>query len=172
MYFRAKFLKLGKTFSRSNAPKSTPFPLGTAGSWSNLLFGAELCCKCIVACHVYHLPPFSVILIFCIIMPLHITFVNIFNCPEHIRHRGLPSSPEVKINSLSHSLLGEGGGTRWRSWLRHSATSRKVAGSIPDGVTGIFHWHPSVRTMALGLTQPVTEMSTRNISWRVKTAGA
>ena len=29
--------------------------------------------------------------------------------------------------------------TRWRSWLRHCATSRKVAGSIPDGVTGIFH---------------------------------
>jgi hypothetical protein len=25
-------------------------------------------------------------------------------------------------------------------WLRHCATSRKVAGSIPDGVTGIFHW--------------------------------
>jgi len=25
--------------------------------------------------------------------------------------------------------------------------------------------------MALGLTQPLTEMSTRNISWRVKTAG-
>jgi hypothetical protein len=23
----------------------------------------------------------------------------------------------------------------------HYATSRKVAGSIPDGVTGIFHWH-------------------------------
>ena len=30
-------------------------------------------------------------------------------------------------------------GTRWRSWLRHCATSRKVAGSIPDGVIGIFH---------------------------------
>jgi len=29
-------------------------------------------------------------------------------------------------------------GTRWRSWLRHCATSRKFAGSIPDGV-GIFH---------------------------------
>jgi hypothetical protein len=26
---------------------------------------------------------------------------------------------------------------RWRSWLRHCATSRKVAGSIPDGVIGI-----------------------------------
>jgi nitrate reductase gamma subunit len=26
-------------------------------------------------------------------------------------------------------------------WLRHCATNRKVAGSIPDGVTGIFHLH-------------------------------
>jgi len=35
-----------------------------------------------------------------------------------------------------------------------------------DGVIGIFHWHnPSDRIMALGLTQPLTEMSTRNISW-------
>ena len=41
---------------------------------------------------------------------------------------------------------------RWRSWLRNCATSRKVAGSIPDGVTGFFHWHnPSGRTMALGV---------------------
>ena len=47
----------------------------------------------------------------------------------------------------------------------HCATSRKVAGSIPDGVIGIFHWHnPSGRTMALRLTQPLTEMSTRSIS--------
>jgi hypothetical protein len=30
-------------------------------------------------------------------------------------------------------------GTRWHSWLRHCATSRKVAGLIPDGVIGIFH---------------------------------
>ena len=59
-------------------------------------------------------------------------------------------------------------GTRWRSWLRHCATSRKVAGSIPDGVIGIFHVHNSSgRTMAPGLTQPLTEMSTRNISWGV-----
>jgi len=56
-------------------------------------------------------------------------------------------------------------GTRWRSWLRHCVTSWKVAGSIPDGVTGIFHWHnPSSRTMALELTQPLIEISTRNIS--------
>jgi hypothetical protein len=30
------------------------------------------------------------------------------------------------------------GGTWWSSWLRHCSTSRKVAGSIPDGVIGIF----------------------------------
>ena len=60
-------------------------------------------------------------------------------------------------------------GTRWRSWLRHCATSQKVAGSIPGGVIGIFRWHnPSGRTVALGLTQPLTEMSTRNISWGAK----
>jgi hypothetical protein len=31
------------------------------------------------------------------------------------------------------------GDTRWRGWLRHCATSRKVAGSVPDGITGTFH---------------------------------
>ena len=48
----------------------------------------------------------------------------------------------------------------------HCATNRKVAGSIPDGVIGIFHWcNPSGRTVNLWSTQPLTEMSTRNISW-------
>jgi hypothetical protein len=64
-------------------------------------------------------------------------------------------------------------GTRWCSWLRHCATIRKVAGSIPDGVIGIFHQHiPSSCTLALGLTQPQTEMVTRSISWGVEAAGA
>jgi hypothetical protein len=46
--------------------------------------------------------------------------------------------------------------TRWRSWLRHYATSWKVA--------GFFNWpNPSSRTMALGSTQPLTEMSNRNL---------
>jgi len=63
-----------------------------------------------------------------------------------------------------------GVGTLWCNWLRKCATSRKVAGSILDGETGIFLWHnPS---LALGLTQPLTEMSTRNISWGIKAAGA
>jgi hypothetical protein len=61
----------------------------------------------------------------------------------------------------------------WSSWLRHCATSRKVAGSIPDSVIRYFNWHnPSGRTMVLGSTLPLTEMSTRNISWGVKVAGA
>ena len=63
---------------------------------------------------------------------------------------------------------------RWQEtavaqWLRCCATNRKVAGSIPDGDIGIFHWYfPSDRTMALGSTQPLTEMSTRSVSWGVK----
>ena len=60
----------------------------------------------------------------------------------------------------------QGRGTRWGSWLRHWATSRKVAGSIPDGVIGISHRYIiSCCTMAVGLTQALTERSTMNISW-------
>jgi hypothetical protein len=55
-------------------------------------------------------------------------------------------------------------GTQRRSWLRHCATSWKIVGTIPDRVTGIFIDNSSSRTMALGMTQPLTEMSTRNIS--------
>jgi hypothetical protein len=61
----------------------------------------------------------------------------------------------------------------WHSWLRHCATRRKVAGSILDVAIGIFHGrYPSSRTMALGSTQPLIEMSTGNISWDVKAACA
>ena len=57
-------------------------------------------------------------------------------------------------------------GTAVAQWLRCCATNRKVSASIPDGVIGIFHWNnPSDRTMALGSTQRLTEMSTRKISW-------
>jgi len=54
------------------------------------------------------------------------------------------------------------GGSLWRRWLRHCATSRKGAGSFPDLL------NPSGHTMALGSTQPVTEMMLRG----VKAAGA
>jgi hypothetical protein len=53
-----------------------------------------------------------------------------------------------------------------RSWLRRYATSRKVAGSIPDEVIEFFFNLPNSysRNMALWSTQPLTEMSTRNIA--------
>jgi membrane-bound lytic murein transglycosylase B len=57
-------------------------------------------------------------------------------------------------------------GTAIAQWLRFSTTNQKVAGSIPDGVMEFFiDINPSDRTMALGSTQPLTEMSTRSISW-------
>jgi hypothetical protein len=53
----------------------------------------------------------------------------------------------------------------WCSWLRHCTTNWKVMGLIPHGVIGIFNlYNPFSRTMALGLTQPPIEMSTRKIS--------
>jgi hypothetical protein len=58
-------------------------------------------------------------------------------------------------------------------FLWHCATSRNFAGSIPDCVIGIFLWHnPTARNMVLVSTQPLTQMSIRNVYWVVKAAGA
>ena len=62
----------------------------------------------------------------------------------------------LEVNGAVRPLYGSLGVKR----LRHCATSRKVADSIPDGGTGFFkRFDRSGRTMALGSTQPVTEMS-------------
>jgi len=81
-----------------------------------------------------------------------------------------PALNLAELSDISYELYGSISQCCcvWRghavAQLWHCATSRKVAGSIPDNVTEIFHWHnPSGRTMALGLTQPLTEMSTSNI---------
>jgi hypothetical protein len=48
--------------------------------------------------------------------------------------------------------------------MRYYATSRKVADSISDEVIEFFICpNPSSCTMALGSTEPLTEMSTRNL---------
>jgi hypothetical protein len=54
---------------------------------------------------------------------------------------------------------------RWGcGWLWLCATSRKVAVSIPHEIIGFFNWpKPSSRTLVLGSTQPLTEMSNRNL---------
>jgi hypothetical protein len=49
---------------------------------------------------------------------------------KKIRKDGSPSKLESGIFRMW--------GTQCRSWLRHCATSRKVVGSIPNGVTEIF----------------------------------
>jgi hypothetical protein len=43
---------------------------------------------------------------------------------------------------------------------------------FPVGLEIFYRLNPSSRTTALGSTQPLTEMSTRGISWGVKAAGA
>lgn len=58
--------------------------------------------------------------------------------------------------------------TLCRSWFRLCATSQKVVSSISGGVNGIFLSRiPSGRTISLGSTQLLAEMSIRNL-FRVK----
>jgi hypothetical protein len=47
--------------------------------------------------------------------------------------------------------------------VSYYATSRKVTGSSPDEVDIFNLPNPSSRTLALGSTQPLTEMSARNL---------
>jgi hypothetical protein len=74
-------------------------------------------------------------------------------------------SPSVNgggdILNFSRFYIGRGS-----RWLRHWAASRRFAGPIPNGIIGISCWlNPCGHTMALGLTQPLTELSTRDVSW-------
>jgi hypothetical protein len=58
------------------------------------------------------------------------------------------------------------------TWLKHCATSWKVADSISDEVIGFLNLpNPSSRTMALVSTQLLTEMSTRNLPGGKMAAG-
>jgi len=59
----------------------------------------------------------------------------------------------------------------WRAEALHYKPEGR--GSIPDGIIGILHCpYPSGHTRTLGSTQPLAEMSTGNISWGLKVAGA
>jgi hypothetical protein len=99
--------------------------------------------------------------------------VQVYNDTVHMAHNEQVYNETVHIAhnmQVRLSICGARGGA---VGLRHRATSRKVVGSIPYGVIGIFHLHnPSGPTMALGLTQPLTETNTRNVSRGVKAAGA
>jgi hypothetical protein len=85
------------------------------------------------------------------IKQLQCTFLSKFD------YLSLKNCPRAAIdNSCSYGLMG--------TWLRHYATRRKIAGSIPNEVTGFFNRsNPPSRNMALGSAQPLTQMSTRNL---------
>ena len=103
-----------------------------------------------------------------------------YNIPEEKRSL-LHRVGSLKLSKMNHdSRISQS----LRNFLHPVETYRLVKalrymsegrGFHPDVVTGIFHWrNHSGRTMALGLTQPLIEMSTRNISrgqrWPVRRA--
>jgi hypothetical protein len=119
---------------------STLWPRNVNSVWQNL-----------------HLPHRSWVTRYCVSVYQQIT--NLIN----LEPRSLLTQRQLKRSSKCRRVT-EFTWSRQRSWLRHYATSWKVAGSIPD-VTGFFNWTiPYSRTMALGSTEPLTEMSTRNLS--------
>ena len=68
-----------------------------------------------------------------------------------------------RLNILPYNLYL---GTAMAQWLRRSATNRKVAGSIPDGVTGIFHWYnPSELNDLYSSHNIVRVIKSRRMRW-------
>jgi hypothetical protein len=64
-------------------------------------------------------------------------------------------------------------GMRWCSGFRHCAANQRSLAQYPMVSSEFFiDINPSGCTMALGSTQSLTQMSTRNISWGVKVANA
>jgi hypothetical protein len=57
----------------------------------------------------------------------------------------------IYLLSIVH-METRGGAVGWSPALE----TIKIAGSIPDGVIVIFHWHPTGRTMTLRSIQPLT----------------
>ena len=95
----------------------------------------------------------------CICVPTRSASRGLLPLPQKLRHYPDPCVTRIVESDFYITEFGDRGSTV----VKVLATNRKVAGSIPDGVIGIFHWHtPSDRIMALGSTQPLTEIS---ISW-------
>jgi hypothetical protein len=55
-------------------------------------------------------------------------------CNSELRRRMCPTT-----TTLFYIIINIWGPLMVAQWLRYCATNRKVAGSIPDGVIGIFH---------------------------------
>jgi hypothetical protein len=74
------------------------------------------------------------------------------------------------VFSVVYSMMYQ---SLWRSWLGTALQVGRSRVRFPIVSLEFFIVNNCCgRTMALGLTQPLTEMSTRNIPWGVKAAGA
>ena len=75
------------------------------------------------------------------------------HCRSTFRYSVCQTLPNFSGTAVAHSLMC-------------CSTNRKVAGSIPAGFSGSFNDKYSFRShYGLDSTQPIREMSTRNISW-------
>jgi hypothetical protein len=63
---------------------------------------------------------------------------------------------------ISIKYIGRSWRTAVAQWLRYCATNRKVAGSISDGVIGIFHWHFIDIILPIALWPGIDSASNRN----------
>ena len=64
------------------------------------------------------------------------------NCFNSILHKACAKWKFwIAMTHVFHNSTNLYRGTAVAQWLRCCATNRKVAGSIPAGVSGIFHWH-------------------------------
>jgi hypothetical protein len=83
--------------------------------------------------------------------PHHVTN-HTLHCRSTFRHSVCQPLPNFSGTAVAYSLMC-------------CSTNRKVAGSIPAGVSGSFNDKYSFRShYGLGSTQPIREKSTRNIS--------
>jgi hypothetical protein len=70
---------------------------------------------------------------------LEVNLRTFFRRRRSVKHRCQFVIKQHTTDSCLYIYLKRLGGTAVAQWLRYCATNRKVAGSIPDGVTGIFH---------------------------------
>jgi len=133
----------------------------------NLIVIPTLIIVLLLCFYVLAIPISCVIIFWCFIKSWRYLWILISG--NYITLNTFFPNAEKIINFKSYSSRGD---TRWFSWLRHGATSRKVAGSIPDIVIEIFCWrYPSGRTMTLGSILSLREMIIRNISWSGRCVG-
>jgi hypothetical protein len=99
---------------------------------------------------------------------------------QYVTLHTVPESATKKANEQHKSIRAYGqiyvlhpDKQRARGSVVGRGTTTTTTGSIPDELIWFFNWpNPSSRTVALGSTQPLTEMSTRNLPGGQRAGGA